>query len=64
MNSQSEEIISLNSSIQQVTLWARYKRIQDIITSLMLPLVVLIGSNQNTSQIKKIILDHMKYLRQ
>ena len=49
MNSQSEEIISLNSSIQQVTLWARYKRIQDIITSLMLPLVVLIGSNQNTS---------------
>jgi len=54
----------LNSSTPQVVLWSRYKRIQELITGPILPLVVLIGPLQCTTWVQRIIREQMKQIRQ
>ena len=47
-----------------MTLWSRYKRVQEIITNPIQPLVVLIGPLYATTALKKIINDQTKLMRQ
>lgn len=60
----TDAVIPLSTSIQQVTLWNRHKRVQAIVSTPIQPLVALIGPMYVTAAVKKIINDQTKLMRQ
>lgn len=62
-SSNEGDIVPLTTSVKDVTLWSRYKRVHDIVVAPIRPLVVLMGPPSCTAWVKKIIKEQTKIMR-
>ena len=55
---------TLEAPPEQLFLWSRYKRIQDIILNPIHPLITVIGNTESREEIKKTLLSNAKMQQQ